>query len=143
MPRMSVNDAARRLVVSPDTILRRIKLNLLAGTKDNRGKWWVMLPDDTPAEPAESDAECGAVRRTDVNPRGPQFAEPKPEPAASHVDVLMGMVERMERQHQSAIQLLTERIDSAECRAEQAEQRLFEVMDRMSRPWWSRWLARP
>ncbi|MBF0562235.1 MAG: hypothetical protein HQL37_09485 [Alphaproteobacteria bacterium] len=142
MPRISANQAAARFGVSPDTVLRRIKSHQLVGTKDNRGKWWVVLPDDPANDDPEPPADPANMRSTAPYPRGAQTAEQTSEMTVL-TEALTKMVERMERQHQSAIQLLTERIDSAECRAEQAEQRLFEVMDRMSRPWWSRWLARP
>jgi hypothetical protein len=51
------------------------------------------------------------------------------------------MVETLQQQQRDAVALLTERVDAAECRAERAEQRLFEVLSRLSLPWWRRWFG--
>ncbi len=50
MARMSVTDAAARLNVSVDSIRRRIRKGDLPATRDNRGQWWLDLPDDVAPE---------------------------------------------------------------------------------------------
>jgi len=137
MPRISVNDAAVRFDCSQDTILRRIKLHQLVGSKDNRGKWWVILPDDGTAEPADS----AKMRNSEPSPRGPHSTAKKSEIIVL-TEALSGMMERMEHQHQVAIQLLVERVDAAELRAERAEDAVRDMLEHQSRPWWQRWFLR-
>lgn len=137
MPRITANEAAILFGVSADTILRRIKLHRLVGAKDNRGKWWVTLPDDESAAPEESEE----VRGPNATPHEVQPAEPKPENVVP-LETLTGMIERMERQYQQAIGLLVERVDAAELRAERFEDLLRETLEHQRRPWWRRWLGR-
>jgi chaperonin cofactor prefoldin len=49
--KVTINDAAQRLNVSPDSVRRRLKSGVIEGQRDHRGQWWLDLPDDVQAEP--------------------------------------------------------------------------------------------
>lgn len=63
MARVSVPEAAQRLSVSVATVRRRIRSGVLKGTQDDppNGKWWVELPDDSPAL-GEPDGDSASLR---------------------------------------------------------------------------------
>ena len=65
---------------------------------------------------------------------------------ASHKTAL----DRQDRHHQETVSLLLERVDSAECRAEQSTAALTDLVNRImtmipapapSPPWWERWFG--
>jgi hypothetical protein len=49
--KVTINEAAQRLNVSPDSVRRRLKAGVIEGQRDRRGQWWLDLPDDVQAEP--------------------------------------------------------------------------------------------
>jgi hypothetical protein len=49
--KVTINDAAQRLNVSPDSVRRRLKAGVIEGQRDQRGQWWLDLPDDIQAAP--------------------------------------------------------------------------------------------
>ena len=55
LKRIPVIEAAQRLGVSVDTIKRRLRSGNLSGQRDNAGKWWVHLTDETKDSHAETD----------------------------------------------------------------------------------------
>jgi hypothetical protein len=57
MARTSITDAAALLGVSVDSIRRRLRSGALPGVRDNRGQWWLDLPDNVPPEAATPSVE--------------------------------------------------------------------------------------
>ena len=51
-------------------------------------------------------------------------------------------IERLTAVHRHAVELLVERIDSAEIRAERMEDMLRDMLEHQRRPWWQRWFLR-
>jgi excisionase family DNA binding protein len=51
MTRMSISTAASRLNVSVDSVRRRLRSGVIPGTRDERGQWWLELPDTIQPEP--------------------------------------------------------------------------------------------
>lgn len=49
--KVTINDAAQRLNVSPDSVRRRLRAGVIQGQRDQRGQWWLDLPDHLQAEP--------------------------------------------------------------------------------------------
>lgn len=47
---MSIAAAASRLNVSVDSVRRRLRSGALSGVRDQRGQWWLELPDNLPLE---------------------------------------------------------------------------------------------
>jgi len=58
--RVPITEAARLLSLSPDSIRRRIRKGELPASRDNRGQWWVEVPDNLPRAPAP-DRQGGAT----------------------------------------------------------------------------------
>ena len=50
-------------------------------------------------------------------------------------------LERLVASHRETVQLLIERVDAAELRAERMEELLREVLAHQRRPWWRRWFG--
>lgn len=46
---VSIPEAAQRLNVSVDSIRRRVRSGALAASRDERGQWWLDLPDEAQA----------------------------------------------------------------------------------------------
>jgi hypothetical protein len=47
---MSISAAASRLNVSFDSVRRRLRSGIINGVRDDRGQWWLDLPDDVQPE---------------------------------------------------------------------------------------------
>ncbi len=151
MPRLTVKETAKRIGISEDSVLRRIRLKRLRAVQDNRRKWWVLLDDEEAAEAAEEASAFRAVRSDTGQPHRTAHraedavkapAEPSGLGSLAEVRELLGEAcDRLERQHNATIALLVERIDAAEVRAETAENRLLEALERRATPWWSRWFG--
>jgi hypothetical protein len=50
MAKMSISAAAGRLNVSVDSVRRRLRSGIINGVRDDRGQWWLDLPDDVQPE---------------------------------------------------------------------------------------------
>ena len=163
MSLVPITEAARILGVSTDTIARRIKKKTIFARRDNAGRW---LVDPATAKSVDSSRAVASSAPPQATAIAAATAELDRAGPVSLYDVrlLLGeQSERLERQHKEAvaalqvshrstIDLLVERIDGAECRAESAEARaavvedkLVQVLDRLlerhDRPWWSRWFG--
>lgn len=55
MAKVSISAAASRLNVSVDSVRRRLRSGVISGERDDRGQWWLDLPDEVqPERPALS-----------------------------------------------------------------------------------------
>jgi hypothetical protein len=50
MAKMSISAAASQLNVSVDSIRRRLRSGVINGVRDDRGQWWLDLPDNVQPE---------------------------------------------------------------------------------------------
>ncbi len=50
MVKVSVTEAASRLNVSIDSVRRRLRSGSVMGERDQRGQWWIDLPDNVQPE---------------------------------------------------------------------------------------------
>ena len=158
MPLVPITEAARQLGVSSDTIARRIKAKKIFARRDNSGKWLVDVASAAPAEPTvavASSAPLHATAATASSVAGPPVAAPEGVGLVSldAVRVLLGehcdRLERqhtaamsaMERAHSAAMDMMRERTDAAEIRAEQTAEQLADLVDRLSKPWWTKWVG--
>ena len=135
---MTYAEAAKRLGISPNAIKQRVKRGKMQAATGNDGHPRVWLPTRV----ADTDTKI-QTRTTPTSPT-PEAEARQTAGAAGPIslDDVRAMLgeqsERLERQHRETVGLLVERIDAAEVRAERAEEKLVEVLDRLSRPWWSR-----
>jgi len=158
--RLSVSDAATHLSVSVYTIKRRLKTGSLAGSRDNTGRWFVLLSDDVrPAiagpelaasEPVAAIAEVPLAtgERSPSQLQQPlqqhdselvaelrsQIAHERAETARRFTEVQsmhLDAIGRMQAQAAVERSLWLERIDAADCRAEAAEARAAAVEDKL------------
>jgi hypothetical protein len=53
MAKMTISTAASRLNVSVDSVRRRLRSGMINGVRDERGQWWLDLPDDIQPEPQQ------------------------------------------------------------------------------------------
>jgi hypothetical protein len=146
---VTVSEAARRLGVSRQAIRGRITRGTIPSQTDNHGHPLVKAIPPLPV--TMCDAREGKVTPSTIPP--PAIAELTGPGSLDEVRQMLGeQSERMERQHAAAlaalershtltVQLLVERIDAAELRAEQTQEQLAELVDRMSRPWWTKWVG--
>ena len=150
---VTVSEAARRLGVSRQAIRGRITRGTIPSQTDNHGHPLVRpvppLPVRLPV--TVCDAREGKGPPSTIPP--PAIAETGGPLSLNDVRQLLGeQSERMERQHAAAlaalershtqtVQVLVERIDAAELRAEQTQEQLADLADRMSRPWWTKWVG--
>jgi hypothetical protein len=151
MARLTITEAAARLDVSPDSIRRRLRKGELAGTRDNRGQWWLDLPDDMqPEVPAPSvEARLASAMLAPA-----QHQPMQPDPAL--VDALRGQVadltdrlnraEVREAERQVADDRRGQELTAALLRtaiAETETRALREALEEARRPAWRRWLGLP
>ena len=127
MARLSITQAAQRLNVSVDVIRRRVRKAEIPGHRDNRGQWWVELPDDAAPEAAMPSVEARLapayappdtaladalrVQVADLAARLDQagaerarlvsiieaMAAPRPDPAPPRPDLLTRLVDALRR----------------------------------------------
>ena len=140
---LSVSAAARRLGMSRQALQQRIRRGTIDCRRNNRGDPQVFVSN-------ASTLACVATIAADLQQAAP---EPVGQLSLNDVRQLLGeQSERMERQHAAALatlerahrestQLLVERVDAAEVRAEAVSEQLGDLLDRLSRPWWSRWFG--
>jgi len=147
---LSVSAASRRLGMSRQALQQRIRRGTIDCRRNNRGDPQVFVSNAS-ALACVATSEAGVATLA----AGLQQAAPEPVGQLSLNDVrqLLGeQSERMERQHAAALatlerahrestQLLVERVDAAEVRAEAISEQLGDLLDRLSRPWWSRWFG--
>lgn len=105
MARTSITEAAAQLGVSVDSIRRRLRSGALPGVRDNRGQWWLDLPDNMSPE-----AATPSVEERLVSAMLAPAQQPMQPPDTSLVDALRDQVAD-----------LTGRLDRMEARAEKAE----------------------
>ena len=136
---LSVSAAARRLGLSRQALQQRIRRKTVVCRHDNTGSPQVFVSgarrETEHATPALDVAQVaasvqqalqGLLSLDDVR-------QLLGEQRLSHESAMA----TLERSHRESVQLLVERVDAAEVRAETAEQRLADSR----RPWWSRWLG--
>lgn len=147
---LSVSAAARRLGISRQALQQRIRRGSVDCRRNNRGDPQIFVSN-------ASALACVATPEADGASVAASMQQAAPEPAGqlslNDVRELLGeQSERMERQHAAALatlerahrestQLLVERVDAAEVRAEVVSEQLSALLDRLSRPWWSRWFG--
>lgn len=58
---VSIPEAAQRLNLSVDSVRRRVRSGAMSATRDERGKWWLDLPDEQHpgANAVNADARVG------------------------------------------------------------------------------------
>jgi len=54
---MSIPMAANQLNVSVDSVRRRVRRGVISGTRDERGQWWLEMPDVVHPEPHVSSVD--------------------------------------------------------------------------------------
>jgi len=111
MARMSIPAAASRLNVSVDSVRRRLRSGVIAGTRDTRGQWWLEMPDTVQPEPTMSSVDQRLVLGMAT-------------PAQSPADIPDSMIEML----QDRIDDLLARLDNSE--KERREDKASAVAER-------------
>ena len=148
-------EAAAQLGIAENALRSRIKRRTIRTRKDNRGRLMVCLsgPVDRTEDRVRTWIDPGSDHTTgpDQEPRSAPMPGPEMVPR-SLVDALVAShkeaLERQDRHHQETVSLLLERVDSAECRAEQATSALNDLVNRIltmipapAPSWWERWFG--
>lgn len=167
MARTSITDAAALLGVSVDSIRRRLRSGALPGVRDNRGQWWLDLPDDMPPEAALPSVEerlapaMLAPAQQPMQPPDPALVDTlrdqvadlarrldraeacgaaDREAAAAREAELRQTAERQGRE--LTVALLRTAIAETEARAaREAKEEAQRERDEARRPAWRRWLG--
>jgi hypothetical protein len=111
MTRLSIPAAASRLNVSVDSVRRRLRSGAIGGTRDERGQWWLELPDDIQPEHHTPSVDQRLVLGMAI-------------PAQGAADSQDGMIEML----QDRIDDLLSRLDSSE--KERREDKATAVAER-------------
>lgn len=162
MARLTITEAAARLHISPDSIRRRLRKGELTGLRDNRGQWWLDLPDDMQPEASTLSVETrlalAMLAPTQYQPMQPDAdltrerqlanqAEARADCAEAQEVAIRARLDQVERGRDAALQERdTARQDreDARVRAASAEgevRALREALDEARRPIWRRWLG--
>ncbi len=102
MPRLTITETANRLNLSPDSIRRRIRKGELQAQRDNKGQWWLELPDD--AAPGVAPEEpLGSVASASIAPPNAPMQVPSDALAdlRGQVADLIGRLDRAESAHKA------------------------------------------
>jgi len=129
--RLSIMDAAERLGVSVDTIRRKIRRGQMKATRDNQGRWWVMLPANAYAVKSPS-AAYEPMQPTAYAPT--QATDALTAALQDQVVFLRDQVERA----QARISDLEGQLTAAGTAAATERARLLDVIEaeRKRRRWW-------
>jgi hypothetical protein len=124
MTKMNIAAAASRLNVSVDSVRRRLRSGAIDGARDERGQWWLELPDNIPPEPNVLSVDQKLVLGMAMPAQGP----------ASSQD---GLIETL----QDRIDDLLSRLDSAEkerredkAKAAAERDRFLTLIENLTRP---------
>lgn len=151
MARASITEAAARLGVSVDSIRRRLRKGELPGVRDNRGQWWLDLPNDM----LPSSATPSVDERLASTMLAPA-QQPMQLPDTALMDALRDRVANVtERLHQAEAQARQAGVERDQARQEREAARvqaataegevkgLREALAEARRPAWRRWLGLP
>jgi hypothetical protein len=69
--KMNISTAASRLNVSVDSVRRRLRSGAITGTRDERGQWWLELPDSIQPEPQQPSVDQRLVLGMGVPAQNP------------------------------------------------------------------------
>ena len=152
---VSASEAARILGCTRQAIQKRIVRGTIETTVNNRGERLVRAvagaaPVTRKLTPVTERHPATPVRVDKNTPKSHRVHQDAPGLASlSEVRALLGeqheahraAIDALARQHRDAMDMMRERTDAAELRAEGLAEKLDDLMDRMTRPWWSRWLG--
>lgn len=114
MTKMSISAAASRLNVSVDSVRRRLRSGVINGVRDDRGQWWLELPDNIQAEPQQPSVDQ-------------RMALGMATPAANAIDDPFGITEAL----QARIDDLLARLDRSEQERREDKDRAASERDRL------------
>ena len=124
MTKMNIATAASRLNVSVDSVRRRLRSGAIDGRRDERGQWWLELPDDIQPEPQLPSVD----QRLTIG---------MAMPAQSPADSQDGLIEIL----QDRIDDLLSRLDSSEkerrddkAKAAAERDRFLNLIENLTRP---------
>jgi hypothetical protein len=123
MAKMTISTAASRLNVSVDSVRRRLRSGMINGVRDERGQWWLDLPDDIQPEPQQPSVDQ-------------KLALGMALPASNATDDPYGMIETL----QARIADLLARLDRSEqerredkAKASAERDRLLTLIENLTR----------
>jgi len=123
MAKMTISTAASRLNVSVDSVRRRLRSGMINGVRDERGPWWLDLPDDIQPEPQQPSVDQ-------------KLALGMALPASNAADDPYGMIETL----QARIADLLARLDRSEqerredkAKASAERDRLLTLIENLTR----------
>ena len=113
MAKMSISAAASQLNVSVDSVRRRLRSGVINGVRDDRGQWWLDLPDNVQPE----------TPRPSVDQK---MALGMAVPASNAADDPYGIIETL----QARIDDLLSRLDSSEKERREDKEKAANERDR-------------
>lgn len=140
---LSVSAAARRLGISRQAIQQRIRRKAIVTRQDNTGAPQVYVSG------ASASYSTASAEQPDASVAASSVQAPSRLFSLDDVRQLMGeqrqahesALAAVARSHRESVQLLLERVDAAELRAEQTAEELKALSDRLMSPWWTRWIG--
>ncbi len=140
---LNISEAARRLGISRQAIQQRIRRKAIVWRHDNTGAPQVFIASakskysSASSEPAVADvaatsapAVAGLLSLTDVR-------QLLGEQRSAHESAMAAL----QASHRESVQLLIERVDAAEVARETLAAQMAELVERLSRPWWTGWVG--
>jgi hypothetical protein len=97
--RMNISTAASRLNVSVDSVRRRLRSGAIVGTRDERGQWWLELPDTIQPEPQQPSVDQRLVLGMGIPAQNPTAGQDELiEMLQDRIDDLLVRLDSSERE---------------------------------------------
>lgn len=131
MAELLIQDAARKLGVSDETVRRRVKAGELTARRDPRGRWLVLLPDVETAPQSPQTAPHVAQAPQLAVEAAPHAPQPAPQPPHDETPVLRELLAEVRARVDEQAETITDlrrRLDQAEERARVDVDRLQQLL---------------